>query len=144
MLASVSSGRPLFASTTRSTTLAAFAASESVTVTVSSVGVLALASGAVALGRMQMTGVPLVTADCTINEPRYPSFKGIMAAKSKPLTTLTVADAGIDASQVGLTGATTEVREFTPRPPRAGGTIIKDEGDAAQKLAEFLQQQKFI
>ncbi len=79
-----------------------------------------------------------------INEPRYPSFKGIMAAKSKPLTTLTIADAGIEADKVGLTNATSEVREFAARPPRSGGTIVKDEGDGAQKLAEFLQQQKFI
>ena len=79
-----------------------------------------------------------------INEPRYPSFKGIMAAKSKPLTTLTVADAGIDASLVGLPGARTEVVEFAARPPRESGTIVKDEGDGGAKLAEFLQSQKFI
>jgi electron transfer flavoprotein beta subunit len=79
-----------------------------------------------------------------INEPRYPSFKGIMAAKSKPLTTLTVADAGIDASQVGLAGAKSEVVEFAARPARESGTIVKDEGDGGVKLAEFLQSQKFI
>jgi electron transfer flavoprotein beta subunit len=79
-----------------------------------------------------------------INEPRYPSFKGIMAAKSKPLTTLTVADAGIDASQVGLAGAKSEVVDFAARPPRESGTIVKDEGDGGTKLAEFLQSQKFI
>jgi electron transfer flavoprotein beta subunit len=79
-----------------------------------------------------------------INEPRYPSFKGIMAAKSKPLTTLSIADAGIEADKVGLANATSEVREFAARPPRSGGTIVKDEGDGAQKLAEFLQSQKFI
>jgi electron transfer flavoprotein beta subunit len=79
-----------------------------------------------------------------INEPRYPSFKGIMAAKSKPLTTLTVADAGIDAAQVGLAGSRSEVVEFAARPPRQSGTIVKDEGDGGTKLAEFLQSQKFI
>jgi electron transfer flavoprotein beta subunit len=79
-----------------------------------------------------------------INEPRYPSFKGIMAAKSKPLTTLTVADAGIDAAQVGLDGSRTEVVEFAARPPRESGTVVKDEGDGGTKLAEFLQSQKFI
>ncbi|MDQ1713618.1 MAG: electron transfer flavoprotein beta subunit [Frankiaceae bacterium] len=79
-----------------------------------------------------------------INEPRYPSFKGIMAAKSKPLTTLTVADAGIDPSQVGLAGAKTEVVEFAARPPRESGTVVKDEGDGGARLAEFLQSQKFI
>jgi len=79
-----------------------------------------------------------------INEPRYPSFKGIMAAKSKPLTTLTIADAGIDADKVGLANATSRVEEFAARPPRSAGTIVKDEGDGAQKIAEFLQSQKFI
>jgi electron transfer flavoprotein beta subunit len=79
-----------------------------------------------------------------INEPRYPSFKGIMAAKSKPLTTLTVADAGIDASLVGLGGSKTEVVEFAARPPRESGTVVKDEGDGGAKLAEFLQSQTFI
>ena len=79
-----------------------------------------------------------------INEPRYPSFKGIMAAKSKPLTTLSVADAGIDASLVGLSGSKSEVVDFAARPPRESGTIVKDEGDGGAKLAEFLQSQKFI
>ena len=79
-----------------------------------------------------------------INEPRYPSFKGIMAAKSKPLTTLTVADAGIDTSLIGLAGAKTEVVEFAPRPPRESGTIAKDEGDGGQKIAGYLVSQKLI
>ncbi|HVE63703.1 MAG TPA: electron transfer flavoprotein subunit beta/FixA family protein [Mycobacteriales bacterium] len=79
-----------------------------------------------------------------INEPRYPSFKGIMAAKSKPMTTLTIADAGIDGDKVGLAHATSRVEDFAARPPRSAGTVVKDEGDGAQKLAEFLQSQKFI
>ena len=79
-----------------------------------------------------------------INEPRYPSFKGIMAAKSKPLTTLTVADLGLDAGSVGLASATSEVVEMTPRPPRQAGQIVKDEGDGGVKIAEFLAAQKLI
>jgi electron transfer flavoprotein beta subunit len=79
-----------------------------------------------------------------INEPRYPSFKGIMAAKKKPLTTLTLADAGIEADKVGLAGSSTEVAEFSPRPPKEAGQIVKDEGDGGAKLAEFLASQKFI
>ena len=79
-----------------------------------------------------------------INEPRYPSFKGIMAAKKKPLTTLTLADLGLDAAGVGLAAAWTRVDEATPRPPRAAGTIIKDEGDGGVQLADFLASQKFI
>jgi electron transfer flavoprotein beta subunit len=79
-----------------------------------------------------------------INEPRYPSFKGIMAAKKKPVETLSLAEAGIDPSQVGLAGAYTEVVSFAQRPPRQAGTIVKDEGDGGAKAAEFLAAQKFI
>ena len=79
-----------------------------------------------------------------INEPRYPSFKGIMAAKKKPVTTMSLADAGIDPAQVGLASAATEVVDFAERPPRQAGTIVKDEGDGGAKAAEFLAAQKFI
>ena len=79
-----------------------------------------------------------------INEPRYPSFKGIMAAKKKPVQTMTLAEAGIDAALVGLAGASTEVVDFAQRPPRQAGTIVKDEGDGGVKVAEFLAAQKFI
>ncbi len=79
-----------------------------------------------------------------INEPRYPSFKGIMAAKKKPVETLSLADAGIDPGQVGLATAATEVISFAKRPPRQAGTIVKDEGDGGAKAAEFLAAQKFI
>ena len=79
-----------------------------------------------------------------INEPRYPSFKGIMAAKKKPVQTLTLADAGIDPALVGLAGAATEVADHTQRPPRQAGVIVKDEGDGGVKLAEFLASQKLV
>ena len=79
-----------------------------------------------------------------INEPRYPSFKGIMAAKKKPMQVMRCADAGIDTSLVGLANAATEVVDFTERPPRQAGTIVKDEGDGGNKAAEFLVTQKFI
>jgi len=79
-----------------------------------------------------------------INEPRYPSFKGIMAAKKKPLTTLSTADAGIDGSAVGLPGAPSQVVEFANKPPRQAGQVVKDEGDGGSKVAEFLASQKFI
>src|SRR5256886_4489809 len=79
-----------------------------------------------------------------INEPRYPSFKGIMAAKKKPVETLSLADAGIDPGQVGLGAAATEVVSFANRPPRQAGTIVKDDGDGGVKAAEFLAAQKFI
>jgi electron transfer flavoprotein beta subunit len=79
-----------------------------------------------------------------INEPRYPSFKGIMAAKKKPVETLSLADAGIDPGQVGLAAAATEVVSFAKRPPRQAGTIVSDDGDGGVKAAEFLAAQKFI
>jgi electron transfer flavoprotein beta subunit len=79
-----------------------------------------------------------------INEPRYPSFKGIMAAKKKPVQTMSLADAGIDAALVGFGGSATEVVDFAQRPPRQSGTIVKDEGDGGVKVAEFLAVQKFI
>jgi len=79
-------------------------------------------------------------------EARYPSFKGIMAAKSKPVTDYTLADLGIDPGEVGAAGATTEVVDFAPRPPRQAGQQVKDPGDgsAAVELAEFLAGHKFI
>src|ERR1700735_3039328 len=79
-----------------------------------------------------------------INEPRYPSFKGIMAAKKKPVETLSLADIGLEPGQVGLASAATEVVSFAKRPPRQAGTIVKDEGDGGVKAAEFLAAQKFI
>ncbi|MFG1704593.1 electron transfer flavoprotein subunit beta/FixA family protein [Nonomuraea sp. M3C6] len=79
-----------------------------------------------------------------INEPRYPSFKGIMAAKKKPVETLAIGDASIDAAQVGLAAAWSEVVDFAAAPPRAAGTIVKDEGDGGAKAAEFLASKKFI
>jgi electron transfer flavoprotein beta subunit len=79
-----------------------------------------------------------------INEPRYPSFKGIMAAKKKPVETLTVADLGIDAASVGLGASWTSVEDFAQRPPRAAGTVVTDEGDGGTKIAEYLTTQKFV
>src|SRR5260221_13220050 len=79
-----------------------------------------------------------------INEPRYPSFKGIMAAKKKPVQTMSVADIGLDASQVGLANAASEVLSFAKRPPRQAGTIVTDEGDGGSKAAEFLAARKCI
>ncbi|MBP7971994.1 MAG: electron transfer flavoprotein subunit beta/FixA family protein [Candidatus Nanopelagicales bacterium] len=79
-----------------------------------------------------------------INEPRYPSFKGIMAAKKKPVETLALADIGVDAAAVGLAGSASEVVEFAAAPPRAAGVVVTDEGDGGVKIADFLSSQKFI
>ena len=80
----------------------------------------------------------------TINEPRYPSFKGIMAAKKKPVTKLSLADLGIDPSTVGLATATSQVLEFAGRPPKGAGVKVTDEGDGAAKLVDFLAGQKIV
>jgi electron transfer flavoprotein beta subunit len=79
-----------------------------------------------------------------INEPRYPSFKGIMAAKKKPVTTLTVAELGVDAAEVGLGGAWSSVLEAAPKPPRGAGERVEDSGDGGSKIAEYLVGQKLI
>ena len=81
-----------------------------------------------------------------INEPRYPSFKGIMAAKKKPVETLSLADLGIEAGDVGLGGAWSAVESFEAAPPRQAGTVIGVTRAmlTAAKLAEFLASKKFI
>ena len=86
----------------------------------------------------------LVSVGEKINEPRYPSFKGIMAAKKKPVTSLTLADAGIDAGAVGLANALVSVTEAAPKPPKSGGEKIEDEGDGGDKVAAYLVSQKII
>jgi electron transfer flavoprotein beta subunit len=94
--------------------------------------------------RVQSTLPAVISVVEKINEPRYPSFKGIMAAKKKPVETLSLADIGIDPGQVGLASAATEVVSFANRPPRQAGTVVKDDGDGGVKAAEFLAAQKFI
>lgn len=78
----------------------------------------------------------------TINTPRYPSLKGIMAAKRKPVETLTLADLGV--SETGPSAATNEVLSAADRPARTAGQIVTDEGQGGVALAEFLATEKFI
>jgi electron transfer flavoprotein beta subunit len=78
-------------------------------------------------------------------EARYPSFKGIMAAKKKPLETWSLTDLGLDSDQVGLSAAYTQVEDTTARPPRTAGEVVTDEdGSGAGALVEFLASKKFI
>ncbi|MDX2296941.1 MULTISPECIES: electron transfer flavoprotein subunit beta/FixA family protein [Streptomyces] len=77
-------------------------------------------------------------------EARYPSFKGIMAAKKKPVEELELDDLGLDEDEVGLEGSWTAVDSADERPARTAGTIVKDEGEGGKQLAEFLASQKFI
>jgi electron transfer flavoprotein beta subunit len=86
----------------------------------------------------------LVSTGEKLNEPRYPSFKGIMAAKKKPVQTITLADAGIDASEVGLANALTSVETASPKPPKTAGEKVEDEGDGGSKIAGYLVSQKII
>ena len=86
----------------------------------------------------------LVSVTDQINEPRYPSFKGIMAAKKKPVQTWTLADLGVEPAQVGLAASWTTVEQVTARPPREQGQVVKDDGEGGLKLAEFLTARKFV
>ncbi|HXV92125.1 MAG TPA: electron transfer flavoprotein subunit beta/FixA family protein [Pseudonocardia sp.] len=79
-----------------------------------------------------------------INEPRYPSFKGIMAAKKKPVQTVALADVGIDPSAVGLANALSTVTSAAPKPPKSAGEKVTDEGDGGVRIASFLAAQKLI
>jgi electron transfer flavoprotein beta subunit len=80
----------------------------------------------------------------TINEPRYASFKGIMEAKKKPVRTVSLADLGVDAGEVGFAGASSTVVEHGRRPARQAGNRVEDGGDGGVKLVEFLASEKFV
>jgi electron transfer flavoprotein beta subunit len=108
---------------------------------------LTVDGGALTAERQTDEGYEMVTAATpavvsvwdTINEPRYPSFKGIMAAKKKPVRTL--ADLGVDAGEVGATSA---VLEFAKRPPRSAGTKVTDSGEGGAQLVAYLATEKFL
>ncbi|MGH9067938.1 MAG: electron transfer flavoprotein subunit beta/FixA family protein [Acidimicrobiales bacterium] len=86
----------------------------------------------------------VVTVTAGVVEPRYPSFKGIMAAKSKPIETLTVADLGIEPGQVGAVGSGQEVTDVVPAEEREAGEVVVDEGDAHERIVAFLEQIKVL
>lgn len=79
-----------------------------------------------------------------INDPRYPSFKGIMGAKSKQVTVLGLSDLGLDSGEVGLANAWTQVVSFEHAPPRSAGQTVKDEGSGGVQIADYLASQKLI
>ncbi|NLE11504.1 MAG: electron transfer flavoprotein subunit beta/FixA family protein [Actinobacteria bacterium] len=79
-----------------------------------------------------------------INEPRYPSMKGIMGAKKKPLDTKDAAALGLDTAKIGSEGSKTRVVSGRIPEPRKAGTKIEDDGTGAQKIAEFLASQKLV
>ena len=110
------------------------------------------ASRSVEIARMTESGVETMGANfpCVvsviekINEPRYPSFKGIMAAKKKPIETKSLGEIGISTSDVGGSGAWSEVLDAQPRPPRDKGVKLDDSGDGGTKLADFLVEKRLV
>lgn len=91
------------------------------------------------------TSLPaVVSVNEQIAEARYPSFKGIMGAKKKPVEVLTIADLGLAAGDTGAANSWSVVHDVTARPPRTGGTIITDDGTAATQLADYLANAKLI
>ena len=86
----------------------------------------------------------VVSVNEKINEPRFPSFKGIMAAKKKEVTTLTLAEIGVEADEVGVANAGSKVLSSTPKPPKTAGEKVTDEGEGGSKIAEYLVSQKII
>ena len=86
----------------------------------------------------------VVAVSDAINEPRYPSLKGIMGAKKKPQDTLTAADLGLDADAVGEAGSGTVVLSLAPPPTRGESLVIEDDGSAAEKILAYLAERKLI
>ncbi|GAC1663471.1 MAG: electron transfer flavoprotein subunit beta/FixA family protein [Acidobacteriaceae bacterium] len=88
----------------------------------------------------------LVSVAKGANEPRYPSLKGIMAAKRKEVRKIALADLGLDAQDVGLQGARSVVTEAVPRPGKAAGQVLRPDSpeDAARAIADFLESKKFL
>lgn len=86
----------------------------------------------------------LVSVTDQANEPRYPNFRGILAAKKKKTTTLTLAELGLAEEAVGAAGSATRVLSAAPRPPRAAGQVITDSGEAGIALVDFLADAKLI
>jgi electron transfer flavoprotein beta subunit len=86
----------------------------------------------------------VVSVTAGVVEPRYPSFKGIMAAKSKPVDEVTLADLGIDAGAVGWAGAGQEITSIAAAEARQAGEIVEDDGTGAEKIVAFLDNLKVI
>jgi len=119
---------------------------------VSQASELTLADGKVRVKRQTEYGYDVIEAPLpaivavsdAINEPRYPSLKGIMGAKKKPQEALSLADVGVDAAQVGEAGSQTEVLALG-QPPARGDTVkLEDDGSAPEKIVEFLAEKRLI
>jgi electron transfer flavoprotein beta subunit len=86
----------------------------------------------------------LVSVTEQIADARYPNFKGLMAAKKKPVETVTLAELGIPSDDAGGVHSWSVVETVTPRPPRAGGSVITDDGTGGTQIAEYLANAKLI
>ena len=86
----------------------------------------------------------VVAVSDAINEPRYPSLKGIMGAKKKPFETVSAADLGLAADEIGEAGSRTEVYGLSDPPSRGDSVRIEDDGHAAEKIVEYLAERKLL
>jgi electron transfer flavoprotein beta subunit len=119
---------------------------------VSQVAELTLQDGALRVKRQTEFGYDVIEAPLpavvavsdAINEPRYPSLKGIMGAKKKPFETLSLADIGVDAGAAGEAGSKTEVLVLGEPPSRGDARKIEDDGSAAQQIVDFLAEKRLV
>ena len=119
---------------------------------VSQVAELKLQDGSLRLKRQTEFGYDVIEAPLpaviavsdAINEPRYPSLKGIMGAKKKPFDTLSLGDIGVDAGDAGEAGSKTEVLALGEPPSRGDARKIEDDGSAAEQIVEFLAEKRLV
>jgi electron transfer flavoprotein beta subunit len=119
---------------------------------VSQVAELKLENGSLRLKRQTEFGYDVIEAPLpaviavsdAINEPRYPSLKGIMGAKKKPFDTLSLGDIGVDAGDAGEAGSKTEVLALGEPPSRGDARKIEDDGSAAQQIVDFLAEKRLV
>jgi len=119
---------------------------------VSQVAELKLQDGSLRLKRQTEFGYDVIEAPLpaviavsdAINEPRYPSLKGIMGAKKKLFDTLSLGDIGVDAGDAGETGSKTEVLALGEPPSRGDARKIEDDGSAAQQIVDFLAEKRLV
>ena len=86
----------------------------------------------------------VVAVSDAINEPRYPSLKGIMGAKKKPQESISASDLGVDAAQLGEAGSKTEVLALGDPPARGDTVKVEDDGSGAQKIVDFLADKRLL
>jgi electron transfer flavoprotein beta subunit len=119
---------------------------------ISQVAELTLADGKVRGKRQTEFGYDVIEAPLpavvavsdAINEPRYPSLKGIMGAKKKPQETVALSEVGVEAERVGDAGSRTEVLALGDPPPRGDTQKIDDDGNAAEAILQFLAEKRLV